>query len=192
MIHSLYPVLLCSTVNIIACYLLFKRWQQPKQLKSNSLLFSGWLFLFIASYLWSYFYDFEFGLTFNALTSAISAWIFIYFARTAISHSPRPKKVAIRQVNGLNYFSFTEWGMGFITTLSAGPLALIFSLVGTLLLTRGLPISGDNQLVLSAFIFPIVWGLIAFWVCSSPRRLMTFTSLSLSSALAITALWFTY
>ena len=183
---SFLNLLLCCLVNLLACFLLFQRWRQTKQNKSLELLLFGWTTFLLSSYLWCLHFEVEFGITFNMIASAIFAWLLIMF-KTQYSPSSIVSKDYM-----FSPFGIGQWSSGCIVFISAGPLALIISLVSSLIMVTELPMERSNQLVTAAFVFPVIWGGLSFWVCSQQKTYQPFFILAASSVIASLILWLIY
>lgn len=177
---------ICFLVNLLGCYFLFRRWKQTKIEKSAGLLLTGWTLLLLSSYLWCLNFAIEFGLTFGLITITICAWLFIFFDHQKTTPSTYWHAYQFRT------YRFTQVIKSFGVFLTAGPLALTSSITWSLIIISWIPMARANQLVTTAFVFPIAWGVLSFWVCAQKHLRSSFSLLLISTVIASSILWLKY
>lgn len=167
---------------VIAVSMIFGSWQR-KKLNKNShewpavklITWGGWLTAFACLWGWGQIRGAEFGATYWFIFLALVAWGTIFFNRTV-----SPENAMNRPYRN-QFVSIKKIVKSFATFFLAGPLALVSSCLLTILVSSWLPMERANQLVLAAFIFPVLWALVSFWICATQKRLLPGSAVSLAA-----------
>lgn len=165
-------VLLLSglSLNFIGALLIFVSWRKNKRSKSTDkwkfLRFLGWAIVLFAGAFWSQLKGVEYGVVYWLCSLVFFAWLLITLNSNS---SERAQDKRERQFYRLTKDLVSR---RVITFLMAGPLSMIAACLVALLLGKLIAAEQANQLVWSAFIFPILWGLLSFWICATSKRLV--------------------
>lgn len=171
-LYDVLALLLC----VVGVLLLRLSWRRQR----TALVCAGWLLLVLSAVLWSVSAGVEFGVSYTLLALSIAAWLLIAFnveRQTAKAGNGAVDTATLPATT-------TSHKLG--TFLVAGPLAGIASLFACALLV-GLAAdaaSRGNSMVLTAFLFPLVWGAAVVWVCAGDRLGRTAGLLLLVSVVA--------
>lgn len=129
------------------------------------LVLIGWLLVLLSAAIWSLGEGVEFGLSYALMALSIAAWVLIVF-----NHERQTPKAGSDIVDSATLpASTTAHKLG--TFLVAGPLAAVSSLLACALLVGATsdPDGRGNSLVVTAFIFPLLWSVVAVWICAADR-----------------------
>jgi len=162
-------------------FLLTTNWKKNRSLASFKVI--GWALISLATPFWISAYGSEFGISFQLIAIALIAWSFI-----TINLDIKPvRELAVKRNtsnSNLNKSSNKQ-------LIAAQVIAIVFitpiaSLCLSQVVTALLPISLAGQLVVQALGFPVIWSLLAIWLCYS-HKFWQLSSLQL--ALSIIYLW---
>ena len=123
----------------------------------RALVWGGWLMLLLATCAWIRAAGIEFGTSYSLLGLALAAWLTM--ALGVERSEPRLDRVA----TGNTVASSLSHKL--CTFAAAGPLAAFACCQVTLLLVLELPITRVNQMAIAALLFPLLWGIAAYWSC---------------------------
>lgn len=169
----------------IGLSLIFYAWKEKKD-KSKSLsirarslvLLGGWVSIFISLMGWIQIKGIEFGLAWWCLCVALLSFFLVSTNATGTKNSIDKRVYKNRLI------SLKRTGRGFLTFLYAGPIALAASCLLSIISSELLPIQKANSLVLAAFLFPVTWAILSYWICSTDKRLIPVGTTVLSGTLS--------
>ena len=147
---------LCGSIALLFCvvgiFLLRVSWRRQRRL----LVLAGWVLVALAAAAWSLAVGVEYGVSYTAMALSVVAWLLV--AGNRERQAAKPDSAAIDAAT----LPATSAAHKLGTFLAAGPL-----LVGAVFPAdeRG------NGMVLTAFVFPLVWAATAVWVCAVDRLL---------------------
>lgn len=167
----------------IGLSLIFYAWKENKSktpsIKTRSLvLLGGWASIFISLVGWIQIKGTEFGLAWWCLFVALLAFILI------LTNATNSKNSIDKRVYENRLVSLKRTGRGFLTFLYAGPIALTASCLLSIISSELLPLQKANSLVLAAFLFPVSWAILSYWICSTDKRLIPVGTTVLSGTLS--------
>ena len=158
---------LCGSIALLFCvvgiFLLRVSWRRQRRL----LVLAGWVLVALAAAAWSLAVGVEYGVSYTAMALSVVAWLLV--AGNRERQAAKPDSAAIDAAT----LPATSAAHKLGTFLAAGPLAAIASLLACALLVGAVfPVDErGNGLVLTAFVFPLVWAATAVWVCAVDRLL---------------------
>jgi hypothetical protein len=155
------------TAALFGTALLYRSWR--RSLPNRALTISiGWMFLFGSLPLWVYAAGSEFGSVFAIIAVPFAAWLFVGIGLQARD------RVAValprRRLHGPSLRAMIRQLGLFAATV---PLAGAASSMVSAALVRWLPGLEVDRMAFAVLIMPVVWGLLAFWICAAERRLRT-------------------
>lgn len=147
--------------------LLYLSWRRatPNRLATISI---GWVFLVGSLPLWMYAAGNEFGSVFAIIAAPFAAWLFVGIGRETRDRAA--PALARRRLHGPSLQQLLSQ-LGLFT--AAVPLAGAVSALVAAALVRWLPGLEVNRMAFAVLFMPLLWGLLAFWICAAQRRLRT-------------------
>lgn len=168
------------------------RWAWGSNGKRRWAIPLGWACPLLAIWLGQHQLGWEYATAFALMGTPLSAWAWVLANVEIRPEKPvRAQQEPDAQHRNLHSTSslakqLKKWSEPSICWLLAGPLGGIAALLIAIVFTQWLPFSTASQMVLAAFLFPLLWAGLAIWLSVSDRRwvksLSLFT-LALSSGL---------
>jgi hypothetical protein len=175
------PPIACTLFGTALLHLSWRR-ATPNRTVTTAI---GWLFLVGSLALWVSAAGAEYAPIFAILALPFAAWL---LAGVSQERRERPLTTLTRRsLRGPELASFLNH-LGLFAAVV--PLAGIVASLTTTVLIRWWPGEAVNNVAIGVLLMPVIWGLLAFWVCATERRLRTLSLLAglgvLSGMLAAT------
>ncbi len=164
-----FPVI----INFIGIAVIYACWNHFNRNKF-ALNFVGWGVITISMLFWVEFYGAEYGIVFSCISISITGLLCL-----GVNYQRRPQKVVQKNYQN-NWIGVRQTSTRFLTFLVAGPLALFACCALCLLIPHWFSEQRSHNLVLAAFLLPILWGLVSFWVCAKDELLVPFVVILLT------------
>lgn len=178
--------ILAITLMIAASLFLYQAWRV-------SVYKVGWLmlssvFALFGSYSWITLQGVELGVIYTTLTSLLCIWMVILFTnrQTLISTNFIQKDKVIANLAWRPSLSWLTECSRLLVILLLGCLT---SLTMTLSIIPHIPLSEASQLILMAFMFPVVWAVLMTMVFLFSRLWLSLVLLSLLTLVSSTGVW---
>ena len=136
-------------------------WRKPSY-RHRMMMPVASLLVVAAIKLWAQRVGIEFAVVYTFLTLTFTAWLTTTSGVTfkAVKRTPPalPKQ-----------FLHTSSTHKVVTFIVAGPLTLVAACLVTIALASLLPIARNEQLIMGAFVYPLLIAVTTYWLCSSDR-----------------------
>ena len=173
----LLPVLVCGCA-VLALRVGWRKYE----LKHRVMTPLAGLLLLTTMNIWAHRVGIEFAVIYTLLTLTLIAWLATAYGLECRAVKETPPRLSERPSN-------TSQPHKLATFVVAGPLTLVTGCLVTIALASLLPIARNEQLVVGAFVYPLLIATVIYWLCSS-ERLARNSLLLLSSCGAASAYLF--
>lgn len=165
---------------VLGVILLRLSWRR-RAIQFRFCVLAAWLFIICAVYLWSDSVGWEFAVVYTCIVVAVTVTGAVL--HNASYHERRPGKERNKKGGNADKQGI-RLSSKFLTFLLAGPVALTFSCYFSITVVRMMAIDTSDQMVIAAFLFPVVWALSIFWTVVTQSRLRTFFSMAVLGTLS--------
>lgn len=155
--------LIAFAVSVTAAGLVWHSWRKRKQAWAAV---SGWLLAFASAIPWSRALGPEIGVTYAVIVFICLVWAEVIYSMApsdpVVDSDQRPYR-KVRWPGTQDYF---RHGMLFLLSVPvSGLVALVLSTVLVLYLPWSMPL----RFAVAIFVYPILWGALAAWICAQDK-----------------------
>lgn len=156
-------------MNLLAMACLARAWRLRKQQKLWPLRVAGGLLCAMALLGWWHVAGLEFGTVYWFGFTALSAWSCVLIMAEYGESNDKTKPYRLQR------WKRRQWLRGLGMALAICPLAMIVSIVASLVLVALQPGEIADRWVLAAILQPVIWALVSLWIVSTNHlRLVSF------------------